>query len=191
MADIPDDVVKLDAAALRVLAHPMRLTLLEQLRHHGPATARQLAALYEIDSGAASYHLRRLADGGLIEEDQNLGSRRDRWWRARHRTSFHEPASSPPDEQQDSRAYVHATVLAYSDRLRRLAYTVPLLPDDWFAAATFSDYTLRLTPDELTQVKRELAGVIDKYRGGSEDGPGVPVSVQLQGFPLLDQDNED
>jgi DNA-binding transcriptional ArsR family regulator len=191
MADTPDDVIKLDAAALRVLAHPMRLTLLDQLRHHGPATARQLAALYEIDSGAASYHLRRLADGGLIEEDKDRGNRRDRWWRARHHTSVHEPASSPPDEQQDSRAYVHAAVLAYSDRLRRLAYTVPLLPDDWFAASTFSDYTLRLTPDELTQVKRELAGVIDKYRGGGDDGPGVPVSVQLQGFPLLERDSED
>lgn len=190
MAELPDDVVTLDAAALRILAHPMRLTLLGRLRQHGPATARQLAAMYDIDSGAASYHLRRLAEGGLIEEDTALGSRRDRWWRARHRTSVHEPLTAASDEQQDSRAYVHATALAYSERLRRLADTVPLLPDDWFAASTFSDYTLRLTPGELTRLKRELASVIHKYSADAADGSGTPVSVQLQAFPLLEPDSE-
>ncbi|GLZ79617.1 hypothetical protein Afil01_44240 [Actinorhabdospora filicis] len=49
-----DSFVTLDAAALRVLAHPMRLTFLGHLRQHGPATARQLATRFGLDSGAAS-----------------------------------------------------------------------------------------------------------------------------------------
>jgi DNA-binding transcriptional ArsR family regulator len=185
----PSGDIVLDAATLRVLAHPMRLTLLEHLRQRGPATARQLAAQYEIDSGAASYHLRRLADGGLIEEDLALGTRRDRWWRARHRTSVHRPADSGPDEREDSRAYLHAVVLAYSEQLRRLAYTAPLLPDGWYEASMFSNYTLHLTPDELNQAKSELAAVIEKYRD-RDDGAGVPVALQLHAFPLLEPDDD-
>ncbi|WP_433164288.1 helix-turn-helix domain-containing protein [Kribbella sp. CA-247076] len=187
---VPSGDIVLDAATLRVLAHPMRLTLLEHLRQRGPATARQLAAHYEIDSGAASYHLRRLADGGLIEEDLERGNRRDRWWRARHRSSVHQPADSGPDERQDSRAYLHAVVLAYSEQLRRLAYTAPLLPDEWYEASMFSNYTLRLTPEELNEAKSELAAVIKKYRDRG-DGAGVPVALQLHAFPLLELDDAD
>ncbi|GAA2824384.1 winged helix-turn-helix domain-containing protein [Kribbella solani] len=188
MSDQPDDLV-LDAATLRVLAHPMRLTLLEHLRQRGPSTARQLAAYYEIDSGAASYHLRRLADGGLIEEDRERGTRRDRWWRARHRSSVHQPADSDPGERQDSRAYLNAVLLAYSEQLRRLAYTAPLLPDEWYAAAVFSNYTMRLTPAELNEAKAELAAVIKKYR--DRDNPaGVPVALQLHAFPLLEPNDD-
>jgi DNA-binding transcriptional ArsR family regulator len=181
----PAGDIVLDVAALRVLAHPMRLTLLEHLRQRGPATARQLAEHYEIDSGAASYHLRQLADGGLIEEDTQRGTRRDRWWQARHRSSVHDPASGGPDERDDSRGYLHSVLLAYSEQLRRLAYTAPLLPDEWYEASTFSNYTLRLTPAELNELKSELAAVVKKYRH-HDDEAGTPVTFQLHGFPLLE-----
>ena len=38
-----DELIHLDAAALRVLAHPLRSRLLSELRLHGPATATDLA----------------------------------------------------------------------------------------------------------------------------------------------------
>ncbi|TCC49905.1 ArsR family transcriptional regulator [Kribbella capetownensis] len=175
-----DQELRLDAATLRVLAHPMRLTLLRHLRQHGPATARQLAAQYAIDSGAASYHLRRLGEGGLIEEDVERGNRRDRWWRARTAVSVHHPSGA-----EDDRAYVRAAVLAYSDQLRRVADDVALLSDEWLAASTFSDYTLRLKPAGLEEVKRELKAVLDRHR--SDDG--TPISVQLQAFPVQEPAN--
>ncbi|WP_405611842.1 helix-turn-helix domain-containing protein [Streptomyces sp. NBC_01511] len=189
----PEHDITLDAAALRVLAHPMRLVMLNALRERGPSTARRMAKELELDSGAASYHLRRLAAGGLIEEDQERGTRRDRWWRARHHRSYHDPATAAPDERQGSRAYTNAVVLGYGDQLRRLAAVVPLFPDDWFEASIFSDYTISLTPDELNEMKRELVGVIDKYRtrgAGSDAEPtsgteSATVSVQLQMFPRL------
>jgi DNA-binding transcriptional ArsR family regulator len=180
--------VVLDAAGLRVLAHPIRIAMLNRLRQYGPATARQLSGHYAIDSGAASYHLRRLAEGDLIEEDVDRGSKRDRWWRARHPTSFHDPAARPASEREDSRAYVQASVLAYGELLRRLAgEVVPVMPEDWFGASTFSDYTLRLTPDQLSGLKAELAQVIGRYRSrGAGNDSAARVSVQLQAFPLLE-----
>jgi DNA-binding transcriptional ArsR family regulator len=182
LAPDPERDVALDTAALRVLAHPMRLNLLNRLRQYGPATATQLAAVFELDTGAASYHLRRLAAGGLIEEDESRGTGRDRWWRALHRSSYHDPARSPGN-QVENRAYGQAVILAYSDELRRLAGVVPLLPDDWYGASIFSDYTLRLTPDRLNALKAELIEAIGRY----QDGEGEQVSVHLQAFPLLEQ----
>ncbi|WP_329122686.1 winged helix-turn-helix domain-containing protein [Streptomyces sp. NBC_01465] len=192
LAPDPDHDISLDVAALRVLAHPLRFTLLGRLRQYGPATARQLARLYDLDSGAASYHLRRLAAGGLIEEDTERGNRRDRWWRAVHQQSFHDPGATAPSEEAESRAYTHAGVLAYADRLRRVAGMVPLMSDAWHGAAIFADYTVELTPDELNLMKAEIVGVVKKYRerGASSpvgEGAAERVSVQLQAFPLVEE----
>ena len=52
--------VRLDASALRVLAHPLRSRLLSALRRGGPATATELAKTLGTNSGATSYHLRKL-----------------------------------------------------------------------------------------------------------------------------------
>ena len=69
------------------LAHPLRLRLLGRLRTDGPATATALAEKLGTNTGATSYHLRQLAEVGLVAEDPDLGTGRQRWWRARHDVS--------------------------------------------------------------------------------------------------------
>src|SRR6476646_3384729 len=60
--------LRLDSRALQVLAHPLRSRLLTALRMDGPATATALAATLGTNTGATSYHLRKLASVGLVEE---------------------------------------------------------------------------------------------------------------------------
>ena len=67
--------------ALRTLAHPLRSRLLAELRVHGGATATELAAALDTNTGATSYHLRRLEEAGLVE-DTGTGSGRRRVWSA-------------------------------------------------------------------------------------------------------------
>jgi DNA-binding transcriptional ArsR family regulator len=76
--------VELDARTLRGLAHPLRARMVGLLRTEGPATATSLAARVGESSGTTSWHLRQLADAGLVEEDSHRGNRRERWWRAAH-----------------------------------------------------------------------------------------------------------
>ena len=75
------DVIRLDAAALRVLAHPLRSRLLAQLRLHGAATATELADLLTTNTGATSYHLRKLESVGLVT-DTGTGAGKRRVWEA-------------------------------------------------------------------------------------------------------------
>src|SRR5690606_41867226 len=60
--------VVLTPEALRVLAHPLRARLLSALRRDGPATATELASALHTNTGATSYHLRKLADLRLVTE---------------------------------------------------------------------------------------------------------------------------
>ena len=87
---------------LRVLAHPLRTRLLGALRFHGPATSTALAARLGTNSGATSYHLRQLAEAGLVEDDPERSNGRDRWWRAAHdATSW---TSADFEDDPDARA---------------------------------------------------------------------------------------
>src|SRR3989337_2530321 len=71
----------LDATAVKVLAHPLRSRLLRALRSGGPATATALAERLSTNTGATSYHLRKLESVGIVEETGE-GHGKERWWRA-------------------------------------------------------------------------------------------------------------
>src|SRR5687768_5127742 len=73
--------IRLDATAVKTLAHPLRSRLLSALRIGGPATATDLAAQLGTNSGATSYHLRRLESVGLVT-DTGEGEGKRRLWRA-------------------------------------------------------------------------------------------------------------
>src|SRR3954451_23671612 len=81
-----------DPEALEALAHPLRGRLLGLLRADGPATASGLAERVGESSGVTSYHLRKLAEVGFVEEDQERGTRRERWWRAAHTSTSWSPS---------------------------------------------------------------------------------------------------
>ena len=88
----------LDAAALRVLAHPLRSRLLSELRLSGPATATDLAHRLGTNTGATSYHLRRLGDVGLVE-DTGAGVGKRREWAATTRSHSYTHAAAAGDPE--------------------------------------------------------------------------------------------
>src|SRR6188472_3238622 len=70
-----------DPQALRALAHPVRLDLIEVLTALGPATAAQCARRLGTSQASCSFHLRQLARYGLVEQAPDTGDRRERPWR--------------------------------------------------------------------------------------------------------------
>ncbi|HMH59141.1 MAG TPA: helix-turn-helix domain-containing protein, partial [Galbitalea sp.] len=70
----------LDLVALRGLAHPLRVEILDTLSTYGHFTASGLAERLGESSGATSYHLRQLEKHGFVREVEGKGTSRERWW---------------------------------------------------------------------------------------------------------------
>jgi len=71
-------------AALRARAHPLRLRMLSLLTR-AALSAAELARELEVSQALASYHLRRLADAGLVELVEERSRRGGQERRYRHR----------------------------------------------------------------------------------------------------------
>jgi DNA-binding transcriptional ArsR family regulator len=70
-----------DPKAIRALAHPLRLDLLQILGSGGPATAAHCGRVLGVSQASCSFHLRQLAKYGFVEEAGPGRDRRERQWR--------------------------------------------------------------------------------------------------------------
>lgn len=184
--DTPFTTLHLDSRALRVLAHPLRSRLLTALRTAGPATATALAERLSTNTGATSYHLRRLASVGLVEETDE-GRGRERWWRAStqsHGWTERDVAGDPDAEAASDwlkRHYLRSFVERY-ERWLDAAQDAPL---EWRVAAESGDALLHLTPDGLRAFEADLIALLDRYRDPSPDDPEARhVEVHYHTFPV-------
>jgi predicted ArsR family transcriptional regulator len=184
--------VHLESRQIRVLAHPLRARLLAELRLGGPATATRLAEVLGTNTGATSYHLRQLADIGLVVEDADAGRGRERWWRAAHDAStWHR------DEYADDPDAMAAADWLNLHSARRLAERIEDWhrragdePVEWRQAAEFSDYILHLSASQLTALTAELDEVIERWRRTTGDAPAPDarnVLLYLYGLPVKEE----
>ena len=176
----------LDARAVKVLAHPLRSRLLSALRSGGPATATALAERLGTNSGATSYHLRKLESVGIVEETGE-GHGKERWWRAS--TDMH--SFTQRDVAYDADGQAAADWLrryylrSFLDRYGAWLDDHAAWPLKWQEVADASDYLLRVSPQRLAELEAEMSALFERYRDPDPDDPeALPVEVQLHAFPL-------
>ena len=90
------------------------------LRIDGPATATALAEMLGTNTGATSYHLRQLAEVGLVAEDPDLGTGRQR--SGGPRTTSPTGTRTDFDDDPDARAaieWIEADQVGFHGRARR------------------------------------------------------------------------
>ncbi|MDX6294390.1 MAG: hypothetical protein QOH50_3465 [Kribbellaceae bacterium] len=183
--DSERDVV-LDARLLRALAHPMRNRILGLLRINGPATATTLAGRLGVNTGATSYHLRQLADAGLVVEDDNRGNARDRWWKAAHRSTHFDQNELMETEPELTQSFLHGIGQIYAENMFRGIDELQTRTPEWRDASIMSDFAFHLTAAQLKAMKDELLTVLEKYSTDLTeplaDGAEL-VSVQIQAHP--------
>ncbi|MPZ54063.1 MAG: helix-turn-helix domain-containing protein [Acidimicrobiia bacterium] len=176
------DVVTLDSEMVRALAHPMRNRILASLRLTGPATSAMLAERLNTNTGQTSYHLRALDEVGLVVEDPDQGTGRERWWKSAHKgTSWSETAFT--DDPEDHHAadwltrYHNRTnfnrVDAYLDEREEWS-------EEWQEAAYIGDNWLATTPERLRELNEKIDELIETYR---EEGKSLdPETTELVTF---------
>jgi len=180
-------VRNLDARSLRGLAHPLRMQLLDALRFGGPATASQLAEKLGESSGATSYHLRQLAEAGLVVEDDSRGNARDRWWKAAHQTTSFDLPELLDQEPELTLGFLHGVGQAYAENMFAFIDSMQTLDPEWKEASLLSDYHFHLRADQLAALRQELAAVLAKYATPDLTAPLAngeeQVTIQIQAFP--------
>jgi DNA-binding transcriptional ArsR family regulator len=175
-----------DVRALRALAHPLRGKLLGHLRTYGPSTATRLGQEFGESSGSTSYHLRQLATYGFVAEVPDEGNGRDRWWRARHR-STHFDTEDFLDDPAGREAVDELLLRQVGQQQRLLANHLTErheLDDDWRTAASMNDWALHLSPASVRELAEELNAVIARWRDTREEPDQPFVSVLLDLFPV-------
>jgi len=115
-----DDAVELtNPMAIRAIAHPARLVVIEALYDQGrELTATQAAALASTTPSAMSYHLRALERFGIVRRGSSTGDARERpWVRAAKDLRIRPPATSSRAVKLAASAVISTAMGVTRDRL--------------------------------------------------------------------------
>lgn len=183
---------RLDTEALKGLAHPLRVELLDRLSTYGPATASGLAEALGESSGATSYHLRQLAKSGFVREVEGRGTGRERWWER-------VPGGitvATLDFEPGTAAYSASSLVGRAFERNRAAHLqafveagADVLPLSWSRASMSTTVNVRLDLDEFTEMSLRLeaavSAIVEEYRGRTAPA-SRPIQVHLNSFPIVD-----
>jgi hypothetical protein len=93
-----------------------------------------------VNSRTASYHLRRLAVAGFVEEDTGRGNARERWWRSVHRTTEFSDRDLIAREPEAVLAFLQSVAATYGLRLQQALDELQTMPEAWRGTFDMSDW---------------------------------------------------
>ncbi|MEU2199931.1 helix-turn-helix domain-containing protein [Isoptericola sp. NPDC019482] len=178
--------LELTAEAAKVLAHPLRSRLLGALRRGGPASATALAAELATNTGATSYHLRKLESVGLVTDTEE-GRGKERLWAAA--TQSHGWRDSDFGGDEDAQTALGWLVRDYHRQFdTNYAHWLDVAdswPKEWTDVAGMTDTWVEVTPEQAAEMAEELEGVVNKYlRVGTGDPRARRLHLWRFLFPL-------
>jgi DNA-binding transcriptional ArsR family regulator len=177
--------IELTPKGMRALAHPVRLAILSQLQRHGASTATTLAPIVGASPSVTSWHLRHLAEHGLVRDADVGEDRRQRWWEATA-SGFRMVA---PTDEADQEAYrqLTNTMFADAERLPRIwsLDVEPRLEPEWRALAGLANTRIVATAVELASIEQAMEALLAPYvlRRGVAD-PAGSRSVRILRYAL-------
>jgi hypothetical protein len=157
-----DEPVKLtDAKAMRALAHPVRMGLLELFGFHETLTATQASDALGESPANCAFHLRTLAKYGFVREAGGGRGRERPWTLVNRRVTV-------TTDQPDPQAALTAGELSrlwlerWIDRARRAHGSANQLPG-WDDASGWSNSHVFLTPDETVRLRGGIRRMLNRY----------------------------
>lgn len=176
-----------DSRAMRALAHPIRLDLIELLTVLGSATAATCARRLGTSQASCSFHLRQLAKYGFVEQAPASGDRRERPWRLVELEQSWSSVDAGPAADQLDRVFVQRE----ADRILAWQARGAAEPEAWRRASFVGGATLPVTVAEAESIGAQLREVLEPYVRRLTDRSGWPpdtrfVRVLLAATPLPD-----
>lgn len=183
-----------DPRALRALAHPLRLALLDHLMSFGASTASDCAEAVGSTPSNCSYHLRALAKFGLVERVEAEDGRERPWQSTATGLTLGRTEDPAMQFGVDTveRFFADHQIDEDAARLHRSIAQRDSVPEAWREASILSGYALRIAPDELRELGVRLDALIRPYialtRSDAPDDSAVVV-LGLNAFRHPDEKN--
>jgi len=153
-----------DAAALKALAHPLRISLLELLVLDGPMTASQAGEALGQTPANCSWHLRKLAEHGFVEEVPGVSGRSRPWRAVAEGLSWEDAAESgDPETSAAGQALTDVFMGREVDRLRAARAASAAEPDEWREVTSVHQAQTWLTADEARELSSALLDLFMSY----------------------------
>lgn len=177
-----------DPKAIRALAHPMRMRLIELLAHRGTLTATQASQVLGESPANCAFHLRTLAKYGYIEEAGG-GQGRERPWRRTH-VGLDFPESGNPAYHAAVGALEEVLLAQLMERVRIGLASRASWPEGLRAPLGVDQTITYMTPAEAEQFSAELRALTTRY-DDRDDHPerrppgAVPIEILALSYPLL------
>lgn len=162
--------------ALTALGHPLRARLFNLLSVYGAATATDLGKRIGESSGSTSYHLRQLEKYGLVTEDTERGTARERYWqRVPGPLELGSPEIAATPAGQSAVQMAQSALNGVEEQLVRdfINYRAADLPSEWFEASDDSTAFLNLTAAQAKHLAEDMLAVVNRYRHEQTEGPGT------------------
>ncbi|WP_046734373.1 ArsR/SmtB family transcription factor [Streptomyces humi] len=186
--DLPQRRTVDDPRRLRALAHPLRLATLQYLMAVGPRTASECAAEVGSTPSNISWHLRHLAEFGLVELTEAPNQRERPWQATQVGFDFGELSTEPVLSQAQDQ--VMAASMTEEGRLtKRFLNNRGTVDPEWLTVARFDGFVLRATPEELGELGSKMNDLLRPYLATiRQDAPDKAelAYVGLRLFPRLD-----
>jgi DNA-binding transcriptional ArsR family regulator len=167
-----------DPRELSALAHPVRVGILEQLTIRGPMTATELGDVLDESPANCSWHLRKLAEHGFVEEAKGGAGRRRPWRSTQVGFNWGDEDTgreARPAADALSRMMLERWLDRYYDSMRRADADEP----PWRAGRFMMQTATWLTAEELAELSEELSAVMRRYRERLTDPTQRPEGSRL------------
>jgi DNA-binding transcriptional ArsR family regulator len=181
-----------DPVVMRALAHPARLTILEELARGRGGTATEFAAVCGLTPSATSYHLRALAKAGLVQEAPNRGDGRERVWQLVSSGGI-EVDSGPmgdPDTVKAEQELVMVWLARSDARARSWVARWSDESQEWYSAAALNDMMIVATVEELADLNKKVAALLEPFAPSRRPEPPPETRtlvVSYRTVPLPDK----
>ena len=178
-----------DAKAMRALAHPLRVALLDLFGYHDTLTATQASELLGESPANCAFHLRTLAKYGFVREAGG-GRGRERPWEIVSRSM--RITTQQPDPQAALAADELGRVMLdrWLTRARQVFGSDNQVPG-WDHAKGWTRSHVFLTPDETESLTQEMRRLLHRYEARYNDparrpAGALPVEWAIFASPIAD-----